>query len=760
MKYQKKDSQQAMLLMLVRLQRYRLQDEGYAMVVVIVMLLILASLLTAFMLLSKTETASTKATSSGNTGYYAAEAGLNLRAKQVQDKFQGFNRPSGTSPGTSPNAWQNCLDANTANDGSGDFACSIQTFNGQRLVTYVVDQTAGSPISLIIPNGELYAGLSAQEYRYDVTSVALDSQNLPTAILGMRFKSRVVPMFQFVAFYQDDLDFAVPPTMTLNGPIHSNNDLYFDASTTLTVNGQVSTAGTLYRGNKIANNCNGTVNIFNPSTATALGCGSSSTRRSYSQSNVSAWNDMIRVGVAPLTIPAPGDFDPAPGKLYWEKADLRIVLKLDSSGNPWAVEIRDRDNTVNTTASTNLWNSCPTTNTTLEDEAAGDSNYELDDTVLKVASATGFNVGDVINIGTDYDSNVISAVNTTSTPNTITLKRQLGHSYQASPIASTGNAVRKAVVSTSDTFYNYREKNGGSGVDAGRYIRMLNVDVQGLLDCAYSQNLMGKTLDDDTDGGLVWFLNVDGPNSNTNVRSASAPNTPNNYGVRLYNGKYLYSKQSGAPEIKGLTVVSDQAVYIRGDYNLKDDSTTSGTNEGDDPATTSVTERWRPAAILADTINVLSNAWNMDDSNGRDYSSNLPSTTVLLTSSVRAASATTFNTAFLANNDISGGVNGVSGQGGGWSSSGGGLNNYPRFHENWGGIAMNYRGSFVTLGQSRRVNGPWCGSQSINASCNIYAPPNRFWSFETDFNNAANLPPVTPRFVYLRQENFTRNFDR
>jgi hypothetical protein len=41
-----------------------------------------------------------------------------------------------------------------------------------------------------------------------------------------------------------------------------------------------------------------------------------------------------------------------------------------------------------------------------------------------------------------------------------------------------------------------------------------------------------------------------------------------------------------------------------------------------------------------------------------------------------------------------------------------------------------------------------------------YEAPIRNWGFETDFNQADKLPPLSPRFVYLRQELFTRQFAR
>jgi hypothetical protein len=46
-----------------------------------------------------------------------------------------------------------------------------------------------------------------------------------------------------------------------------------------------------------------------------------------------------------------------------------------------------------------------------------------------------------------------------------------------------------------------------------------------------------------------------------------------------------------------------------------------------------------------------------------------------------------------------------------------------------------------SLGEPEHVNGDWCGT---GTGCNIYNPPNRLWNFDAAFNNAANLPPLTP----------------
>jgi hypothetical protein len=185
------------------------------------------------------------------------------------------------------------------------------------------------------------------------------------------------------------------------------------------------------------------------------------------------------------------------------------------------------------------------------------------------------------------------------------------------------------------------------------------------------------------------------------------------------NGEELASSAAGAPEVRGLTVVTNQAVYIQGDYN-------------------SAPDNWKPAAFLADSLNVLSNGWD-------DAGSEIPGL------SGRRAADTAVHAGFLAGTDSTGGVELNPLTGGDKSIYNGGLENYPRFHEQWEGKTLTYRGSFVSLGTPRHVDGAW--------DDDVYKPPQRDWSFEQRFSDAANLPPMSPRFVYLSQELFVREYD-
>jgi len=145
---------------------------------------------------------------------------------------------------------------------------------------------------------------------------------------------------------------------------------------------------------------------------------------------------------------------------------------------------------------------------------------------------------------------------------------------------------------------------------------------------------------------------------------------------------------------------------------------------------------------LADSINILSSSYFNNTACGNDCQS-----VQSLTTASRTAAATTINTAFISGVDI------TNSAGKGYN---GGLENYFRFHENWGGIAINYLGSFVSLGTPVHANGAWI-SPGTCATCS-YNAPTRFYDYDTFFNSAANLPPMTPRFVYVQQVLFTEQF--
>ncbi|HUR29336.1 MAG TPA: hypothetical protein VM509_14200 [Planctomycetota bacterium] len=158
-------------------------------------------------------------------------------------------------------------------------------------------------------------------------------------------------------------------------------------------------------------------------------------------------------------------------------------------------------------------------------------------------------------------------------------------------------------------------------------------------------------------------------------------------GVQLFNGAGLASK---------LTTVSDGALYVQGDYN---------------------TSAKKGCAVIGDSVNLLSNAWDGTKTKG---------------GAVPVAVPTTFNTAI-----VTGNTETIPGS---TYSYSGGFENLPRFHENWGGIVCTVNGSFVNFWPSEHATSPW-------GYAGVYTAPVRAWGYDPLFNTVANLPPFTPMTV-------------
>ena len=695
---------------------------GFAVVTVLLLTVVLGALLAAMFSLTTTEIASSRVNADITSGFYAAEAGLNVRGELIRREFQGYNRPTGTSP----DATDACAAGNT---GSGNMACQTLEVNQRTVTTYVLedprnDDPDDSERMITVPPGEQFAGLSAIQYRYSVFSEAAPpGEDRPEALLEMIFRVRLVPLFQFAAFYDKDLEILPGPNMTLDGRVHANGDLYLASGRTLQINGQVTaavrdggTGGFVHRGRKDRNRCEGTVRVRIPGDNPALPCAGSSFDP-VPAPVIETFQGQIRTQLDTLTVPPPEEFGQA--GLYWNEADVRVGLDLrDGLADARAVVLRP------TLAGGEPQIDAALT-TTLESCLAADPTSRA------------------------YGVRPHQGLAGSPTPR--------------DPAVIYGDDVR--AVEWSNSFRDRRE-NRWNDDQRTSYRLMLEVDVRGVLDCLQDNRLgffagRGAGQNDigtDRNGGLVWYFTVLGPESD-------APSS--GYGVRLRNAEVLGSSLPGAPEISGLTVVSDQAVFTSGNYN----GATGRPLPSDSGAPNPADPLWRPAAILADTLHILSGRRGPQANNDtyHDDPTALPAGSMYTTDSVpndegetirrvlgnRQANTTTVAAALLANTDTTGGTDGTGGQGGDYN---GGLENYPRMHETWGGRTLRYSGSFVSLGEPDRSTGAWPGTGGGDTG--VYNPPTRDFNYDLRFNDVANLPPLTPRFVYLVQERFIREFDR
>ena len=72
---------------------------------------------------------------------------------------------------------------------------------------------------------------------------------------------------------------------------------------------------------------------------------------------------------------------------------------------------------------------------------------------------------------------------------------------------------------------------------------------------------------------------------------------------------------------------------------------------------------------------------------------------------------------------------------------GGGLENLSRFLEHWNGTEFIYSGSMIEGWRSKQATGNW---RYTSGSEPYYSAPTREWSFDTDFEDPAKLPPQSP----------------
>jgi hypothetical protein len=168
--------------------------------------------------------------------------------------------------------------------------------------------------------------------------------------------------------------------------------------------------------------------------------------------------------------------------------------------------------------------------------------------------------------------------------------------------------------------------------------------------------------------------------------------------VRLVNGQFLPSR--------GLTVATPNPLYVKGHYNQEMNGYLGTTN----------TTKTKPAALIADAITALSPSWDDSDSNSSDYED-------------RAATSMTVNAAVLT---------GIVETSQSPSIYSGGAHNLLRFLEDWGGRTLTYNGSMVVLFNSVRAVKPF------QQPGDYYYPPERNFTFDSNFLNPDKLPPGTP----------------
>jgi len=199
-------------------------------------------------------------------------------------------------------------------------------------------------------------------------------------------------------------------------------------------------------------------------------------------------------------------------------------------------------------------------------------------------------------------------------------------------------------------------------------------------------------------------------------------------GIKLVNGGYtngnLRLPRNGT---QGLSVVAENPLYVQGNYNAPN---AAGTGFGATPGTDHVS-----AAVIADAVTMLSNNFNDIRSFMSPHDVNNPNP-----NPYRAASTTYYRVAVISGKGLNFPKPTSNAQDHTDFGTDGGAHNFLRYIENWGGQALNYRGSIVSFYINRQAVGTY-------KCCDVvYSPPSRGYNFDTDFLTPALLPPRTPMF--------------
>ncbi len=583
-----------------------------------------------------------------------------------------------------------------------------------------------------------------------------------TAYTRQKLQVRDAPLFGHAIFYNMDLELHPGPVMNVHGPVHSNTDAWLQAANKITFHEGVYAAGQVLHGNKRTggHSQSGTVNVKD------------ATGTSQNMYNGGTWN----VDTSWL--------------------DHRDSDWRELASQRWDGNVQDVDHSVPTLNPIGIADYVPDDPFTPANELEN-YGYSVIEPVLPT-NHPDYKGEAIRNQKFAYKAGLILSVDDSADPTDPGSFRVKAYKYQrtnpldpGSPPAldTDGNPIRVEVnlptgligdlAATGTPHDDYKDievdakfeeyETSGGDVTGGMYDHredvqqdMLSIDISRLRD-----------LVDDTDGGYAptdWETNHDGgdvgsdyvPSAEWNgVVYVEFPTVANSggrvdkvvqaktyssgskvLGLQLVDGRSAGAddglpRPSYTSEI-GLTVATNAPMYIVGHYNADGNSHSNDANTLDNASEP-------PAAVISDSLTVLSNEWFTEHRKNSDHSS---TTGRKIKDSGQSGSEgfTEVSAAILTGLKPSIPDDPVTGASSGTQS--GGAHNFPRFLEKWSGVTLTIRGSLVALFESEvHVDA------MPNNFSHYYSPPGRDWGFNDNFRNGV-YPPGSPNARTFRRVAF------
>jgi len=198
-------------------------QRGMVLIVCLIILLMLSLIGIASIMTSNTEmqVAGNEIQQTGT--FYAADAGLEFAASAVQTSYEDTGNPPNPLPSGRLTLNQYFSDYQVV-----DLGPAVQT-----------TLTAGS-----------YNGLYGLVKDFAINSTGYDNITQSAIVLKMGVQDALIPLFQFAVFYENDLEIAPGPDMTLGGRVHSNGNVYLQSNNNLYVSSYLTAAGDILHGRK------------------------------------------------------------------------------------------------------------------------------------------------------------------------------------------------------------------------------------------------------------------------------------------------------------------------------------------------------------------------------------------------------------------------------------------------------------------------------------------------------------------------------
>ncbi len=209
--------------MWIAINRTKNQESGMVLVVCLILLLML-SLIGIASITTSTTDMQVAGNEMHNTGaFYAAEAGLEEASAAVIVSYEDTGAPPSPLP------------------------TGRRTLNAFQYIYGVVD--LGPAVNTTLQYGS-YKGLYGAVKSFTVNSTGADNNYESGVALKMGIQDALIPLFQFAAFYENDLELSPGRAMTLGGRVHSNGNIYIQSETDLYINSFMTSSGNIIHGSK------------------------------------------------------------------------------------------------------------------------------------------------------------------------------------------------------------------------------------------------------------------------------------------------------------------------------------------------------------------------------------------------------------------------------------------------------------------------------------------------------------------------------